>query len=42
MGFAGPNGSGKTTAIKLIMNLLKRDSGEIKKIGLDNIKYEKR
>ena len=29
-GFIGPNGSGKTTTIKLIMNMLKRDSGNIK------------
>lgn len=41
MGFIGPNGSGKTTTIKLIMNLLKRDSGEIKIFGQDNIKSEK-
>lgn len=27
MGFIGPNGSGKTTTIKLIMNLIKRSSG---------------
>jgi ABC-2 type transport system ATP-binding protein len=41
MGFIGPNGSGKTTTIKLIMNLLKKDGGEIKVFGLDNIKHEK-
>ena len=29
-GFIGPNGSGKTTSIKLIMNMLKKDSGTIK------------
>ena len=29
-GFIGPNGSGKTTTIKLIMNMLKKDSGTIK------------
>jgi ABC-2 type transport system ATP-binding protein len=40
-GFIGPNGSGKTTTIKLIMNLLKRDSGEINVFGLDNIQHEK-
>lgn len=28
MGMIGPNGSGKTTTIKLILNMLKRDSGE--------------
>lgn len=36
MGFVGPNGSGKTTTIKLIMNLIKRDSGQISVFGLDN------
>jgi ABC-2 type transport system ATP-binding protein len=36
MGFVGPNGSGKTTTIKLIMNLTKRDSGQISVFGLDN------
>lgn len=41
MGFIGPNGSGKTTTIKLIMNLIKRNSGEIKVFGLDNIHHEK-
>ena len=29
-GFIGPNGSGKTTTIKLIMNMLNRDNGTIK------------
>ena len=41
MGFVGPNGSGKTTTIKLIMNLLKRDSGNIEIFGKDNITFEK-
>lgn len=41
MGFIGPNGSGKTTTIKLIMNLLKKDSGSIKVFGLDHIQHEK-
>ena len=40
MGLIGPNGSGKTTTIKLILNMLKRDSGEVKIMGLDNIKDE--
>jgi ABC-2 type transport system ATP-binding protein len=40
-GFIGPNGSGKTTTIKLIMNLLKKDSGEINVFGLDHLKHEK-
>lgn len=42
MGFIGPNGSGKTTTIKLIMNLIKRNSGEIKVFGLDNLHDEKK
>lgn len=29
VGYLGPNGAGKTTTIKLIMNALKRDSGNI-------------
>ncbi len=37
MGLIGPNGSGKTTTIKLILNMLKRTSGEVKILGLDNI-----
>lgn len=41
MGFVGPNGSGKTTTIKLIMNLLKRDSGSIEIFGKDNIEFER-
>lgn len=32
-GFIGPNGSGKTTTIKLIMNMLKKDSGSIRLFG---------
>lgn len=41
MGFIGPNGAGKSTTIMLIMNLLKRDGGEIKVFGLDNLKAER-
>ncbi len=41
MGFIGPNGSGKTSTIKLIMNLLKKDSGSIKIFGKDNVDFEK-
>ncbi|MEG1310796.1 MAG: ABC transporter ATP-binding protein [Romboutsia sp.] len=32
-GFIGPNGSGKTTTIKLIMNMISKDSGSIKIFG---------
>lgn len=41
MGFVGENGAGKSTAIKLILNLIHRDSGEISVFGKDNIEYEK-
>ena len=40
MGFIGQNGAGKTTTIKAILNLIKRDGGEISVFGLDNIKDE--
>lgn len=33
MGFVGENGAGKTTTIKSILNLIKKDSGEIKIFG---------
>lgn len=40
MGFIGQNGAGKTTTIKALLNIIKRDSGTIKMLGLDNIKDE--
>lgn len=40
-GFIGGNGVGKSTTIKLIMNLLQSDSGDIKLFGLDYKKHEK-
>lgn len=40
MGLIGPNGSGKTTTIKLILNMLRRDSGRVSILGLDNIQQE--
>ena len=40
MGLIGPNGSGKTTTVKLILNMLKRTSGEVKILGFDNIANE--
>jgi len=40
MGFVGKNGAGKTTTIKSILNMLKRDDGEIKIFGQDNIAHE--
>jgi ABC-2 type transport system ATP-binding protein len=41
MGFIGPNGSGKTTTINLIMNLMKRDSGSVKIFGEDITQNER-
>lgn len=41
MGLVGANGAGKTTIIKLIMNLLRKDSGTIKVFGMDNQAFEK-
>lgn len=41
-GFLGPNGSGKTTTIKMILRLIDADSGEIKVNGYDTKKqFEK-
>ncbi len=40
MGFIGQNGAGKTTTIKSLLNIIKRDEGNIKMLGLDNIKDE--
>lgn len=38
LGFLGPNGSGKTTTIKMILRLIDMDSGEITVNGFDNKK----
>lgn len=40
-GFVGANGAGKSTTIKLIMNLLTPDSGDVKVFGLDYKTHEK-
>lgn len=40
MGLIGPNGSGKTTTIKLIMNMFQRDLGSIVVNGMDNLQEE--
>ncbi len=37
----GANGAGKSTTIKLMMNLLKPDAGEVKLFGLDYKTHEK-
>ena len=41
MGLIGPNGSGKTTTIKLLLNMLKRESGQIQIMGMDNVEHER-
>ncbi|MGR9049790.1 ABC transporter ATP-binding protein [Halobacillus faecis] len=40
-GFIGDNGAGKSTTIKMMMNLLKPDAGEVKVFGLDYRTHEK-
>ncbi|MBD8006875.1 ABC transporter ATP-binding protein [Bacillus norwichensis] len=40
-GFIGANGAGKSTIIKLIMNLLQPDKGEVNVFGLDYASHEK-
>ena len=40
MGFIGENGAGKSTTIKAILNLIRKDSGEISVFGLDSCKDE--
>lgn len=42
VGFIGENGAGKTTTIKLILNEIKRDSGNIRIFGMDNIQDEQK
>ena len=36
MGLVGANGAGKTTVIKAILSLIRRDAGEIRLFGLEN------
>ncbi|TKI48142.1 MULTISPECIES: ABC transporter ATP-binding protein [Lysinibacillus] len=40
-GFIGANGAGKSTTIKMMMNLLKADAGEVRVFGLDYKTHEK-
>ena len=41
MGFVGENGAGKSTTIKLILDLIHRDGGEIAVLGEDHISQNK-
>ncbi|AKG03384.1 sodium ABC transporter ATP-binding protein [Salimicrobium jeotgali] len=40
-GFIGENGAGKSTTIKMMMNLLRPESGDVKVFGLDYQTHEK-
>ncbi|MFD1065020.1 ABC transporter ATP-binding protein [Oceanobacillus locisalsi] len=40
-GFIGANGAGKSTTMKLIMNLLQPDNGDVSVFGLDYTSHEK-
>jgi ABC-2 type transport system ATP-binding protein len=40
LGLIGENGAGKTTTIKCIMNLVRRDGGEISVLGRDMVREE--
>ncbi len=40
MGLVGQNGAGKTTTIRLLLNMTGRDGGEIKLLGMDNLRDE--
>lgn len=42
MGFIGENGAGKTTTIKCLLNILKKDSGEIRIFGLDGVEEDQK
>ena len=41
MGLIGENGAGKSTTIKCILNLIRRDAGEITLLGRDNLREER-
>ena len=40
MGFIGENGAGKSTTIRLLLDLVHRDDGEIRILGQDNIREQ--
>ena len=35
VGFIGENGAGKTTTISLLLNLIKKEAGELRVLGMD-------
>ena len=41
LGLIGENGAGKSTTIKCILNLIRRDGGDITVFGLDNLEQER-
>lgn len=41
VGLIGENGAGKSTTIKCILNLIRRDGGEIVLLGRDNVREER-
>ena len=41
VGLIGENGAGKSTTIKCILNLIRRDGGEISVLGMDNVADER-
>jgi len=41
MGLIGENGAGKTTAIRLLLNMIRADSGTIEVFGLDHAENER-
>lgn len=41
MGFIGENGAGKSTTIKLILDLIQKDSGMIEVLGQDSTKISR-
>jgi len=40
MGFIGQNGAGKTTTINSMLNIVRKDSGEVRLLGWDHIENE--
>lgn len=40
MGFVGQNGAGKTTTIRAILNLIRKDGGNIRVLGMDHVEQE--